>query len=248
MQLAHAQPGSTQPGLIAGIGLTHLTVYDQRPAPDGLNSGCAHVHAVTDEAYFVLSGMGAIELHDVEHGFRSVPLGPGSFVQFAPGTLHRAVNKDRLTVLCMMGNAGLAERGDARVWFGQDVDADPASYQRLWRLPAEKGLEGALERRDRSISAYMRLMELWEQDRNTYRTELKRFVDLHARTMEPLREGFQSVVSQGPAVWVQSALARIDGLPSLTGSPQATAVGPEPGGPKLGMCGLLRPLDIPTAV
>ena len=40
-----------QPGLIAGIGLTHLTVYDQRVAPDGLHSGCAHVHAVTDEAY-----------------------------------------------------------------------------------------------------------------------------------------------------------------------------------------------------
>jgi mannose-6-phosphate isomerase-like protein (cupin superfamily) len=237
-----------QPGLIAGIGLTHLAVYDQRPAPDGLNSGCAHVHAVTDEAYFVLSGEGAIELHDVEHGFRSVPLKPGSFVQFAPGTLHRAVNQGGLEVLCMMGNAGLAERGDARIWFGPEVDAEPAAYQRLWRLSAEEGLDGALERRDRSVAAYLRLLRLWDEDRDAYRAELTRFVDLHARTMEPLRAGFQTVVSEGPAVWLKSALTRIDGLPSLSGSPEATAVGPEPGAPKLGMCGLLRPLDVPTAV
>jgi len=109
-----------QNNLIAGIGLTHLTVYDQSPAPDGCHSGCAHVHAVTDEAYFVLAGTGAIELHDLEHGLRSVPLAPGSYVQFAPGTLHRAVNNGGLVVLVIMGNAGLAERGDARIWFGAD--------------------------------------------------------------------------------------------------------------------------------
>ena len=40
-------------GLLAGIGLTRLRVYDQRPAPDGSLSGCAHVHAFTDEAYYV---------------------------------------------------------------------------------------------------------------------------------------------------------------------------------------------------
>ena len=39
-----------QNNLIAGIGLTHLTVYDQSPAPDGCHSGCPHVHAVTYEA------------------------------------------------------------------------------------------------------------------------------------------------------------------------------------------------------
>ena len=237
-----------QPGLIAGIGLTHLTVYDQRPAPAGVNSGCAHVHAVTDEAYFVLSGSGAIELHDSAHGFRRVPLGPGSFVQFAPGTLHRAVNKGGLTVLCIMGNGGLAERGDARIWFGREADSDPELYQRLWRLPSEKGLAGALERRDRSISAYMALLRLWEQDRGAYRSELERFVGIHTRAMEPLRERFQSVLSDGPAVWLQSALARIDGLPSSTLPAEATAVEQEPGEPKFGMCGLLRPLDVAAAV
>lgn len=30
-----------QANLIAGISLTHLTVFDQRPAPDGIHSDCA---------------------------------------------------------------------------------------------------------------------------------------------------------------------------------------------------------------
>lgn len=234
-------------GLIGGIGLTHLTVYDQRPAPDGQHSGCAHVHAITDEAYFVISGKGAVELHDLEHGFRSVPLSPGSYVQFAPGTLHRAVNGGNLIVLGIMGNAGLAERGDARIWFGPEADADPARYQDLWTLPARKGLDGALERRDRSVSAYMKLIDLWTSDRSAYRKALGDFVDLHARTMAPMRERLQNVVQEGPASWLHTALARIDGLPSLIETPQAERVGAE-ANPKWGMCGVLRPLDVPTQV
>ncbi|NWG22857.1 MAG: cupin domain-containing protein [Pseudorhodoplanes sp.] len=234
-------------GLIGGIGLTHLTVYNQRPAPDGQHSGCAHVHAITDEAYFVISGKGAVELHDLEHGFRSVPLSPGSYVQFAPGTLHRAVNGGNLVVLGIMGNAGLAERGDARIWFGPEADADPALYQELWTLPARKGLDGALERRDRSVSAYMKLIDLWNSDRPAYRKALADFVDLHARTMAPMRERLQNVVQEGPASWLQVALARIDGLPSLIAAPQAERVGAQ-ADPKWGMCGVLRPLDVPAQV
>ena len=236
-----------QNGLIGGIGLTHLTVYSQRPAPDGKHSGCAHVHAITDEAYYVISGTGAVELHDLEHGFRSVPLSPGSYVQFAPGTLHRAVNGGDLVVLGIMGNAGLAERGDARIWFGPEADADPALYRELWTLPARRGLEGALERRDRSVSAYMELLRLWDGDRAAYRQRLSAFVDLHTRSMAPLRERFQNVVQQGPASWLQSAFARIDGLPSLIDRPQAERVGAEET-PKFGMCGVLRPLDVPAQV
>ncbi len=236
-----------QNGLIAGIGLTHLTVYDQSPAPDGCHSGCAHVHAVTDEAYFVLAGTGAIELHDLERGFRSVPLAPGSYVQFAPGTLHRAVNHGGLVVLAIMGNAGLAERGDARIWFGADADADADLYQQLWTLPARNGLAGALERRDRSVSAYMQLLRLWEADRDAYRSSLAAFVELHARAMAPMRARFQDVVTHGPAVWLQAALTRIDGLPMPSETPQAAQVGCEEM-PKLGMCGLLRPLDLPVTV
>jgi len=236
-----------QNGLIGGIGLTHLTVYGQRPGPDGKHSGCVHVHAVTDEAYYVISGTGAVELHDLEHGFRSVPLVPGSYVQFAPGTLHRAVNRGDLVVLGIMGNAGLAERGDARIWFGPEADADPDLYRELSSLPKRKGLDGALERRDRSVLAYMNLLALWDGDRAAYRRALSAFVDLHARAMAPLRERFQGVVQTGPARWLETAFARIDGLPSLIETPQAEQVGAAEQ-PKLGMCGVLRPLDLPAPV
>jgi hypothetical protein len=234
--------------LIAGIGLTHLAVYDQRPAPDGKQSGCAHVHAVTDEAYFVISGTGALELHDVERGFRNVPLAAGSFVQFAPGTLHRAVNTGGLTCLCIMGNAGLAERGDARIYFGPEADADAELYQQYWRLPAENGLDGALERRDRSIAAYMDLMRLWDTDRDAYRARLQSFVDRHLDAVAPLRERFQDVLTQGPGLSLNTVLARLGDMPRAADGAAATAVGHAPGAPRLGMCGLLRPLDVPTPV
>src|SRR5512137_1206054 len=74
--VTRAGAGQTE-GLISGIGLTHLTVYDQRPAPDGRMSGSPHVHAVTDEGYYVMSGSGRVELHDLANGFRSVELAPG---------------------------------------------------------------------------------------------------------------------------------------------------------------------------
>src|SRR5512136_968052 len=134
--------------LISGIGLTQLTVYDQRPAPDGLMSGSPHVHAVTDEGYYVMSGKGRVELHDLKAGFRSVDLLPGRYLQFPPGVLHRLVNSDHLVLLVIMGNAGLAEQGDARIYFGRQVDEDTAEFARLAGLAKAQGLTGALDRRD----------------------------------------------------------------------------------------------------
>ena len=235
-------------GPLAGIGLTHLRVYGQRAAPDGKHSGCPHVHAVTHEAYYVVSGTGALELHDAKHGFREVQLQPGSLVQFAPGTLHRAVNTGDLTALCIMGNAGLAERGDARIWFGAEVDADAGAYQALWRLPAEKGLDGALERRDRSVAAYMKLLRLWDSDREAYFSELKRFIDVHANAVASLRERFAEVVAAGPAAWLQESLSRIEALPGSSGDTDAICVTPESDVPRFGMCGLLGPLEIATTI
>ena len=54
-------------GLIGGIGLTEVHVYARRRAPDGNFSGCPHVHAVTDEGYYVLTGTGRVEFHDLDH-------------------------------------------------------------------------------------------------------------------------------------------------------------------------------------
>lgn len=216
-----ASPRLTGP-FIAGVGLTHLSVYEQRPAPDGLSSGCAHVHALTDEAYYVVTGEGAIELHDAERGFRSVPLARGDFVQFPPGTLHRSVSTRGLEVLALMGNAGLAERGDARLYFGAKVDADPSEYARLKALPRHRGLEGALERRDASVSAYLGLLQLWRDDRPGYFAELARFVDLHRRDIDARRDEF-SLNTAPPAPLANSAVVRHDRLDT-----------------SFGMCGVLR--------
>lgn len=227
-----AQP----PGFVGGIGLTHLKVYEQRPGPDGVMSGCAHVHAITDEAYYVLSGTGAVELHDLEHGFRSVPLHRGSYVQFPPGTLHRSVSTGGLEVLALMSNAGLAERGDARIYFGREVDGNPAEFARLVELPRTGGLDGALERRDASVRAYLRLLELWRSDRDAYRAELARFVELHRADVAARRAEFARIVDEGPGEWLRVTVERLGArVAGESGRAQ-----PDESETRLGMCGTLK--------
>lgn len=232
-------------GVLGGIGLTRLQVYDQRPAPDGSHSGCAHVHAFTDEAYYVVVGRGAIELHDETRGFRRVALAPGDFVQFAPGTLHRSVSEGGLDILALMSNSGLAERGDARIYFGPAVDADPAAFERLRSLPKTQGLEGALLRRDASARAYMELMRLWHDDRAAYGAELHRFVELHRREASARRPQYETVVDDGPARWLRRSLERLGGA---TPAPAASGVLHDQNPQTLGMCGLLRQLPEPSPV
>jgi mannose-6-phosphate isomerase-like protein (cupin superfamily) len=157
---------STPLGLIGGIGLTEVRVYAQRAAPDGCFSGCPHVHAITDEAYFVLQGSGSVEFHDLACGYRSVPLSPGQYIHFPPMVMHRLISRGDLVILGIMANAGLAERGEARIYFGADVDEDRARFDELVSLPRRLGLDGALERRDASVRAYQQLMRLWNEDRD----------------------------------------------------------------------------------
>ncbi len=239
---ASAQADGVQAkGLIGGIGLTHLTVYEQRPAPDGLNSGSPHVHAITDEAYYVLSGTGKAELHDVQHGFRTVELKQGQYLQFPPCVLHRIVSTGGLVILAVMGNAGLAERGDARIYFGKSVDDDPAEFARLTGLAKAEGLEGALKRRDAAVKAYGNLLKLWETDRPAYFDELRRFTALHLTAMEQIKPRFADAVARGPLYWGRLSQRRIDALPKGEAQPDALF---HNGEPKIayGMCGILRPL------
>ncbi len=227
--------------LISGIGLTQLTVYDQRPAPDGLMSGSPHVHAVTDEGYYVMSGKGRVELHDLEGGFRSVDLLPGRYLQFPPCVLHRLVNTEHLVLLVVMGNAGLAERGDARIYFGKAVDEDPDEFDRLTGLAKTKGLEGALDRRDAAIRAYMGLVELWTKDQPAYYMELARFIRVHLKTAAREVSSFGRAVEAGPMAWGLRLRKRLENLPRAS-----EEVGPvlhvPTGEPTLGMCGVLRPV------
>jgi len=227
--------------LISGIGLTHLTVYDQRQAPDGLMSGSPHVHAVTDEGYYVMSGKGRVELHDLENGFRSVDLLPGRYIQFPPGVIHRLVNTDRLVLLVVMGNAGLAEHGDARIYFGNKVDDDPAEFARLTGLAKAKGLEGALDRRDAAVRAYSGLLELWAKDRNAYFREIERFVGVHLKAAAGRREAFSEAVEAGPVAWGERFRKRIEGLPAATDD-AGPIIHVPPENTTLGMCGILRPV------
>lgn len=236
-------------GLIGGIGLTEVTVYRQRPAPDGLMSGCPHVHAVTDEAYYVLAGEGWVEFHDLTFGFRRVSLTRGDYLHFPPGVIHRLVSRDdsQLVVLGIMGNAGMAERGEARVYFGPDVDADPAEYARRMQLPKTLGLEGALLRRDLAVAGYQRLLELHQRDPAAYRAELERFVHVHRHAMAGQAQTLREQVRRGPMAWAQATLERIDGLigPSAGGRQRdLTDVAANPAGSEaaLGMCGTLRPM------
>ena len=227
--------------LISGIGLTHLTVYDQRPAPDGKMSGSPHVHAVTDEGYYVMSGRGQVELHDLENGFRTVALEPGRYLQFPPGTLHRLVNTDRLVILVVMGNAGLAERGDARIYFGKDVDEDPDEYARLAGLAKANGLEGALDRRDAAIRAYMGLLELWTKDQPAYYVELARFLRVHLKAAAYEVSSFGRAVEAGPMAWGLRFRKRLEKLPRAS-EEAAPVLHTPPEAVTYGMCGVLRPV------
>ncbi len=239
--LTPALAADASAGIIGGVGLTHLTVYDQRPAPDGLNSGSPHVHAITDEAYYILSGTGRVELHDVEHGLRTVELKPGQYLQFPPCTLHRIITTDHLVILAVMGNAGLAERGDARIYFGKAVDDNPAEFTRLVGLAKAKGLDGALERRDAAVKAYMGLMKLWETDRKAYFAELKRFTKVHLSAMEAIKPKFADAVAQGPLHWGQVSQQRIESLPGSKPDYDA-AFHDGKADFAYGMCGILRPV------
>jgi hypothetical protein len=208
--------------------------------------GCAHVHALTDEAYYVESGTGAVELHDLDRGFRRIELRRGDYVQFGPGTLHRSVSTGALEVLALMSNAGLAERGDARIYFGRAVDDDPDQYRRLQALPRTDGLAGALKRRDASIVAYQQLMQLWERQRPAYYAELERFVRLHESHMAAHAAEHARIVESGPAAWVAATRARLAASAREAGS--AVTVRRDDSGVTLGMCGELRQLEQPVPV
>jgi mannose-6-phosphate isomerase-like protein (cupin superfamily) len=231
--------GVDTPHLVGGIGLTELAVYEDRPGPDGRCGGCAHMHALTDEAYYVLEGTGFVDLHDLKDGFRRVALRPGMYIQFPPLTLHRIVSDDGLRVLALMGNAGLAERGDARIYFGPDVDADPARYQQLAKLPPGSGVEGALARRDASISAYQQLLSWWEHDRREWEEALRAFTERLLAQVRSDPQRFAAAIAAGPERalrTVQSRLAgelRQDDIAAVAGEPREI----------FGMCGRLQPVS-----
>lgn len=145
------------PGAIAA---SHLRVYDTA-APDGLAGGTPHLHTACTEAYWVVAGSGSVQTLTTS-GYEEVPLEPGTFVWFTPGTIHRLVNAGDLEILVLMQNAGLPEAGDMVITFPSDVLATAESYAAAATLPEDERTttgsgDAARARRDLAVPTFVEL-------------------------------------------------------------------------------------------
>ncbi len=146
--------------LPAGVGLTHIKVYED-VGPDGLIGGAPHLHTVSTEIYYVLAGSGSIELMDVQ-GLNTVELIPKKVVFFRPGVIHRVINPNKdLEILSITQNGGLAERGDFVMTFPKELLSNPAAYNQAIRVTDYKD---AIRRRDLAVTGYTPLREAFLQD------------------------------------------------------------------------------------
>ena len=123
---------------------------------------------------------------------------------------------------------GLAERGDARIYFGQEADEDPDLHATLRGLVAD-GAAGALRRRDRSAEAYAQLMRQWHEDRPAYEAALDRFFSHHRQTIEST-----------PALAAWQAKGGAQGAATVASVGRWQADGAEEA---FGMCGMLRQVE-----
>jgi len=183
------------PPFPGAIGVSHLRVYDTE-APDGLAGGTPHLHTLCTEAYAVVGGRGHVQTLTAA-GYAEVPLEPGAFVWFTPGTIHRLVNDGGLEIYVLMQNAGLPEAGDMVITLPSEVLADPARYAEAATLPAgEQTTNGsdtaARARRDAAVTAFLDL-------RNGGPAALTQFHHAAARIVRPHLDRFGSVWADGPA-------------------------------------------------
>ncbi|MGY6650620.1 cupin [Amycolatopsis sp. TRM77291] len=137
--------------LPGGIGLSHLCAYEWEAA-DGVCGGSPHLHLACTEAYVVTGGRGAVQTLDVG-GYRETELEPGVVAWFAPGTVHRMVQRDGLRITVLMQNSGLPEAGDAVFTFPPPLLADPDAYAEAAAMPEDD--DAARRRRDLAIEGYL---------------------------------------------------------------------------------------------
>jgi len=137
--------------LPGGIGLSHLRAYEWE-AVDGVCGGSPHLHLACTEAYVVTGGRGAVQTLDVG-GYRETELEPGVVAWFAPGTVHRMVQRDDLRITVLMQNSGLPEAGDAVFTFPPRILADPHAYAEAAAMPVDDA--AARRRRDLAVEGYL---------------------------------------------------------------------------------------------
>ncbi len=137
--------------LPGGIGLSHLRAYEWE-ASDGVCGGGPHLHLACTEAYVVTGGRGAVQTLSVD-GYRETELEAGVVAWFAPGTVHRMVQRGGLRITVLMQNSGLPEAGDAVLTFPPSILADPDAYAAAAAMPTDE--DSARRRRDLAIEGYL---------------------------------------------------------------------------------------------
>jgi mannose-6-phosphate isomerase-like protein (cupin superfamily) len=174
-----------RPPFPGATAVTHLRVYDTA-APDGLAGGTPHLHTACTEAYWVVAGTGAVQTLTTS-GYEEVPLEPGAFVWFTPGTIHRLINAGDLEILVLMQNAGLPEAGDMVITFPPEVLASAESYAAAAVLPEDERTsfgtgDAARARRDLAVPTFNKLRQSTESDDPT---PLRAFHEAAARLVQP---------------------------------------------------------------
>ncbi len=196
--------------LPAGIGLTHVKIYDT-PGPDGLISGGPHIHLVSAEIYVVLRGTGQVEMLSMK-GIETLELAPNQAVYFRPGTFHRTLNPNRdLEILAVMQNGGLPERGDFVMSFPHEILTNPAAYVKAIRAvtPAD-----AQNRRDLSVQGYLQIRDAFVRSKAEGQEALRKFYRLARNLILPKVDGFEWVLKIGAQSELKASLDACDFLRS----------------------------------
>jgi len=233
---------STFPG---GTSLSFLDVYSD-PAPDGICGGSPHMHTASTECYIAVGGRG--QLHSLtSDGYRETNLEDGRIAWFTPGTIHRAVNIDRVKLVVLMSNAGLPEAGDAVMTFPAPYLADAERYLAAAALPASASEEqlarAASRRRDLAVEGYLPIRDalIAGDDR-----PLGAFREAAARLVEERTGSWTQIVVDGPLAQAQltlDVLARMGSGDSSHLADAAVVDGLEPEH-RFGMCGRLAAFDV----
>lgn len=205
-----AEPG--RPPFPGAVGVSHLRVYDTT-APDGLVGGSPHLHTACTEAYAVVAGSGVVQTLSGA-GWEEVPLEPGAFTWFTPGTIHRLVNHGELEILVLMANAGLPEAGDLVLTFPDELLADPVAYAAAAVLPADSSTtagsdEAARARRDLAVDGFCELRDAVEADGPG---ALRPFHACAAALVAPRVEAWRRVWEDGPVAAVERTGAHLAAL------------------------------------
>lgn len=231
------------PAFPGGTAVSGLEVYDWEAA-DGLCGGSPHLHTVSSEAYLVTAGTGSVQTLSMD-GAAEHQLSTGSLLWFSPGTIHRLINTNSLTLNVVMSNAGLPEAGDAVLTFPARSLADPERYAAHAALPGmDSGnaavAEAARRRRDLALEGYFELRDAMAVEGTA---ALVRFHEAAAALVRPRVAQWRSIWEKKVRADVLTTEAALDALENgsaetLAGAAVARA-STSPGPAGFGMCGRL---------